>query len=178
MSVNKVLPATTSAPNFLKQSHFVKENIANTSKGAVPKIKQSNESKMPQLLGSNIKQANKTRASIEISLNDQPTTVGAAVTDDVEMSIYFKHTPKTPKIQQHVWNESSPSPKTHSGNVYVHRDVDMNITNQVIDHINVDTNVNPFNGDLQTAFLEQIVFVFIGLLINDSRFDSSSRPEQ
>ncbi|XP_067637527.1 uncharacterized protein BubR1 [Eurosta solidaginis] len=137
--------------------------LPNTSKGAVPKIKQGNESKIPQFLGSNIKQPNKTRAIIEISLNDQPTTVGAAVTDDdddddAEMSIYFKHTPKTPKIQQHVWNESSPSPKTPSQNVYVHRDVDMNATNQVIDNVNVDTNVNPFNGDLQTAFLEQIYF--------------------
>ncbi|XP_067635526.1 uncharacterized protein [Eurosta solidaginis] len=136
--------------------------LTNTSKGAVPKIKQTNESKIPQLFGSNIKEPNKTRASIGISLNDQPTTVGTAVTDDnnddAEMSIYFKHTPKTPKIQQHVWNESSPSPKTPSQNVYVHRDVDMNATNQVIDNVNVDTNVNPFNGDLQTAFLEQIYF--------------------
>ena len=74
------------------------------------------------------------------------------------MSIYFKHTPKTPKIQQHIWTESSPSPKTPSQNVYVHREVDLNVTNQIIDNVNVDPQVNPFNGYLQSAFLEQIEF--------------------
>ncbi|XP_004524951.1 uncharacterized protein LOC101463054 [Ceratitis capitata] len=130
------------------------------STGAVPKPKsaiKTRESKIPQPLSHT--KSHHTNTDIVHVVEDSVT--GKPVTDDeddAEMSIYFKQTPKTPKIQQHIWNESSPSPKTPSQNVYVHREVDLNVTNQIIDNVNVDPHVNPFNGYLQGAFLEQIDF--------------------
>lgn len=138
---------------------LAQEQTTTTSSGAVPKqpsaIKPQRESKILQPISHTEPQIKQPIEYINIT----ETTDRAIVQDgDAEMSIYFKHTPKTPKIQQHIWTESSPSPKTPSQNVYVHREVDLNVTNQIIDNVNVDPQVNPFNGYLQSAFLEQIEF--------------------
>ncbi|XP_018794567.1 PREDICTED: uncharacterized protein LOC108972441 [Bactrocera latifrons] len=152
-----VLPPTL--PNVLLPPSLVQEHTTASLTGAVPKqpsaIKPQRESKIPQPISHT-----QTQIKQPIEHIDIPDTSDQDIVQDgdAEMSIYFKHTPKTPKIQQHIWTESSPSPKTPSQNIYVHREVDLNVTNQIIDNVNVDPQVNPFNGYLQSAFLEQIEF--------------------
>lgn len=157
----KVVDPPTTISNVLLTPSLTKHNTSTTpaATGAVLKHPQAPKtprgSKIPQPISHNKPQVKQPIAHIEIDDTHAQDDVNDK---DAEMSIYFKHTPKTPKIQQHIWNESSPSPKTPSHNVYVHRDVDLNVTNQIIDSVNVDPQVNPFNGYLQSAFLEQIEF--------------------
>lgn len=151
------LPATM--PNVLLPPSSAQASTTTTLTGAVPKQpstkKTQRDSRIPQPISHT-----KLQIKQQIEHIDIHDTIVQDVGQDggAEMSIYFKQTPKTPKIQQHVWHESSPSPKTPSQNVYVHREVDLNVTNQIIDSVNVDPQVNPFNGYLQSAFLEQIEF--------------------
>ncbi|XP_075155017.1 bub1-related kinase [Haematobia irritans] len=89
------------------------------------------------------------------------STVDAVDDDDDdfgEMSIYYKHTPKTPKPQIHVWDVPDDDPFKTPNNNYKHPEIDLNQTQQVIENICFDPNVNPFNVDLINAFLEQIQF--------------------
>lgn len=74
--------------------------------------------------------------------------------NNCEMSIYYKHTPKTPKPQVHIWDDADAF-KTPSNNHYVHPEINLNETHQVIENICIDPNVNPFNVDLINAFIEQ-----------------------
>ncbi|XP_053951217.1 uncharacterized protein LOC128858751 [Anastrepha ludens] len=159
LAVNKLPLPAPNAPNVLSQSSLHQEKTKANSTGAIPKtqsVKKTllRESKIPQPL-SNFKAQTNDVPPVEV---DVPEVVGDDDDADAEMSIYFKHTPKTPKIEQHIWHEKSPSPRTPSKNVYVHRDVDLNVTNQIVDSLNEDPQVNPFNAYLQGAFLEQIDF--------------------
>ncbi|XP_013102138.2 uncharacterized protein LOC106083570 [Stomoxys calcitrans] len=76
-----------------------------------------------------------------------------------EMSIYYRNTPKTPKIQNHIWEVPDDDPfKTPGNSQYRHPETDLNQTQIVIENICVDPHVNPFNVDLINAFLEHIQF--------------------
>ena len=74
--------------------------------------------------------------------------------DSCEMSIYYKKTPKTPKSEVHIWDDSD-ALKLSTNNHYVHAETDLNQTHQIIENMVIDPNVNPFNVDLINAFLEQ-----------------------
>ncbi|TMW47884.1 hypothetical protein DOY81_007034 [Sarcophaga bullata] len=74
--------------------------------------------------------------------------------DSCEMSIYYKKTPKTPKAEVHIWDDSD-ALKLSTNNHYVHAETDLNQTHQIIENMVIDPNVNPFNVDLINAFLEQ-----------------------
>ncbi|XP_036338653.1 uncharacterized protein LOC118748389 [Rhagoletis pomonella] len=157
----KLPPAPPNAPNVLSQSNLQQEKRTSYSTETMSAKQQSAtksslcESKIPQPLATFQTSAKSITQPIAIDVPEDGVEADEA---EAEMSIYFKHTPKTPKIQQHIWNEKSPSPKTPSQNVYVHREVDLNATAQIIDNNKEDPQVNPFNGYLQNAFLEQIEF--------------------
>lgn len=74
--------------------------------------------------------------------------------DNNERSIYYKQTPKTPKAQLHIWDDSDALQTDHQ-NHYVHAETDLNNTHLIIENMAIDANVNPFNVDLINAFLEQ-----------------------
>ena len=74
--------------------------------------------------------------------------------DSCDMSIYYKKTPKTPKSEVHIWDDSD-ALKLSANNHYVHAETDLNQTHQIIENMVIDPNVNPFNVDLINAFLEQ-----------------------
>lgn len=94
-----------------------------------------------------------TQSENIISLVESPESE-----DDCEMSIYYKETPKTPKIQKHIWDDADAFKTPSNNNRYMHKETDLNQTQQVIEHQCIDPNVNPFNSDLIQAFLEQISF--------------------
>ncbi|XP_073828095.1 bub1-related kinase [Musca autumnalis] len=106
------------------------------------------------------KQQQKLQSSSSIATQSQHEPNENEDDDYGEMSIYYKQTPKTPKAQVHIWDvpEDDDAFKTPANNRYMHAEVDLNQTQQVIENICVDPNVNPFKVDLITAFLEQIHF--------------------
>lgn len=104
-------------------------------------------------------QKQQSSQSRQISKEISPDVEDPNDDDFGEMSIYYKHTPKTPKAQVHIWEVPEEDVfKTPANNRYMHTEVDLNQTHHIIENICVDPNVNPFNVDLINAFLEQIQF--------------------
>lgn len=72
---------------------------------------------------------------------------------DEEMSIYYRETPKSPKVVTHLWEDDVS--KTPENNKYMHAGNDNTSDHQIIDN---SADVNPFSIDLIKAHLEQVTF--------------------
>ncbi|KAL9878023.1 bub1-related kinase isoform 1-T2 [Glossina fuscipes fuscipes] len=74
-------------------------------------------------------------------------------TYDDEMSIYYRETPKSPKVITHLWEDNDT--KTPENNKYIHDATDNISDQQFTDN---SSDVNPFSIDLIKAHLEQVTF--------------------
>lgn len=172
---------TNSCPKQLSQiqedSLHIKDEASSNVSQQSSKSCDMKQSKLSMLLKPPKSSFNASRLSIDMSASEIAALKQAKfkipvspkvcheedADNDNEMSIYYKHTPKTPKnVQVHVWEDDLDDLdelKTPvANNRFQHTICDLNQTNQIIENICVDPNVNPFNSDLISAFLDQINF--------------------
>ncbi|XP_037934804.1 mitotic checkpoint serine/threonine-protein kinase BUB1-like [Teleopsis dalmanni] len=144
-----------SKQSFLKQpSSFVQDTVGNRSNLNATE-KSPAEKHRTSTASTNKPATNYENAASALGIGDyfNKEKLNLSNEYDDEMSIYFKNTPRTPKNTVHVWRDSLDKSDNNS---FVHRQCDLNQTNQLVERFCVDPNVNPFNVELINAFLDQI----------------------
>uniref|UniRef100_A0A1A9W234 BUB1 N-terminal domain-containing protein n=1 Tax=Glossina brevipalpis TaxID=37001 RepID=A0A1A9W234_9MUSC len=144
-------------PYQQQKNDHIKQNLLKIEKSKENNISYTKvDSFIEASSNTNIKE-NKSLCS---SLRNIHLSKGKEIEDDNEydneMSIYYKNTPKTPKILLHLWEEDGS--KTPEKNAYIHISSDDTSGQKLINETLISSDVNPFNADLIQAYLEELEF--------------------